>query len=400
MYLTREEERILAGEEGEAKRLALSVIVKVGEALGAERLVPIKHAHISGASYSTVGEPGRRFIEDLARMGARFSVPATVNPVGVDTEDPGRVPTRYTREYLRGQHAILESFRRMGAELILSCTPYYTDIPKTVGLEPGSHVAWGESSAVVYGNSFLGLRTNREGGPLALMAGIAGRTYYQGLHTPEGRRPVVEIRLEQERPLDEAEAGVLGELIVEHTPPGRVPLVRARIATEPGLRELAAAVGTAGDLGMIHLEGVTPERPDTSMVKEIVSIPWNAFRERVEEMAPTEPPDIIYIGCPHAGIEDLKLLLKHLNGSKPKSRILVSTSRHIFLKALKTGLAGELQSLGVEFIRDTCLIVSPFRDPSLHVATNSYKAYFYLNKKGVKTSLAPIPILARAALGV
>ena len=397
MYLSREEERILAGEEGEARRLALSVIVKVGEALGAERLIPIKHAHVSGASYSTVGEAGRRFIEDLARMGARFSVPTTVNPVGVDTEDPGRVPVRYTREYLRGQKAILDSFRSMGAELILTCTPYYTHIPRRAGLGPGSHVAWGESSAVVYGNSFLGLRTNREGGPLALMAGIAGRTYYQGLHTPEGRRPIVEVRVEY-GPLDEAEAGVLGEALAEYTPHGGVPLVRARIASEPGLRELAAAVGTAGDLGMIHLEGVTPERPDTGGIVERVSIDRGEMAERMERVAPAGRPDIVYIGCPHAGISDLELLERELRRlGKPRSRVLVSTSRHVYMEALRRGLIAKLTSYGVEFVRDTCLIVSPFRDASVSVATNSYKAYFYLSRKGVRAGLAPIPRLVESA---
>ncbi|MCE4605147.1 MAG: aconitase X catalytic domain-containing protein [Desulfurococcales archaeon] len=398
MYLTREEERVLAGEEGEARRLALSVIVKVGEALGAERLIPIKHAHVSGASYSTVGDAGRRFIEDLARMGARFSVPTTVNPVGIDTEDLDRVPASYTREYLRGQKAILDSFRIMGADLILTCTPYYTHIPRHMGLEPGSHVAWGESSAVVYGNSFLGLRTNREGGPLALMAGIAGRTYYQGLHTPEGRSPVVEIRVEQEAPLDEAVAGVLGEAIVEYTPHGRVPLVKARIASEPGLRELAAAVGTAGDLGMIHLEGVTPEKPSLTGIEERVTIDRVELGERIERVSPGERPDIVYIGCPHAGINDLELLERELRRlGRPRSRILVSTSRHVYMEALRMGLVGRLEGYGVQFVRDTCLIVSPFRDRSVSVATNSYKAYFYLSRKGVKASLAPIPRLVEAS---
>ncbi len=398
MHLTREEERILAGEEGEARRLALSVIVKVGEALGAERLIPIKHAHVSGASYSTVGEAGRRFIEDLARMGARFSVPTTVNPVGYDTEDPGSIPyTRLTREYIRGQKSILDSFKSMGADLILTCTPYYTIIPKNLGLAPGTHVAWGESSAVVYGNSFLGIRTNREGGPLALMAAIVGRTYYHGLHTPEGRKPVVEIIVES-GPLDEAEAGILGEAIVEYTPHGRVPLVRARIATEPGLRELAAAVGTAGDLGMIHLDGVTPEEADTSYIQERITLSRRELEERMERAAPDERPDIVYIGCPHAGINDLELLARELRRlGRPRSRVVVSTSRHVYMEAMGRGLIAKLKEYGVEFVRDSCLIVSPFRSSNVHVATNSYKAYFYLNKKGVKTSLAPIPRLLESA---
>ncbi|MEB3774006.1 MAG: aconitase X catalytic domain-containing protein [Desulfurococcales archaeon] len=391
MYLTREEERILAGERGEVLRIALSIIVKVGDSLGAERLIPIKHAHVSGASYSTVGEAGRRFIEDLAGMGARFSVPTTVNPVGMDLDGPEAIPyTRITRDYIRGQMAIINSFRRMGAELILSCTPYYTDIPYKVGLSQGDHVSWGESSAVVYGNSFLGIRTNREGGPLALMAGIAGRTYYYGLHTPEGRAPVVEVRVEEGEPLDEAEAGILGEALAEYTPPGGVPLVKARIASEPGLRELAAAVGTAGDIGMVYMPGYTSERVDLSYIRERVTIGRRELTRRVEEKLPDREPDLIFIGCPHAGLEDLRLVRKLLSRRRVRGRIIISISRSVYLEAAGQGLIGELERLGVSFLRDTCLIVSPFKSRSVTVATNSFKAYFYLKKKGVNVYLGPV----------
>jgi len=397
--LSREEEGILAGEEGEAKRLALTIIVKVGEALGADRLIPIVHAHVSGASYSTVGDAGRSFIEDLASMGARFSVPTTVNPVGFDIDDPGLIPyTSISRDYVRGQMAIINSFRKMGADLILTCTPYYADIPSRYGFSVGSHVAWGESSAVVYGNSFLGVRTNREGGPLALMAGIVGRTYYYGLHTSEGRKPGLEIIVDYGKPLDEAEAGIVGELVARYTPPGIVPVVRASIGSEPGLREFAAAVGTAGSIGMVHIPGVTPEKTDYSGIGDRILIDSNDIKSRLEELMPTRIPDIIFIGCPHAGLRDLELIERILTGKRLKTRVIVSLSRHVYMKALSTGLIGRLARMGIEFLRDTCLIVSPFKSPSVTVATNSFKAYFYLRRKGVNTYLASIDKLLQTAI--
>ncbi|NAZ39364.1 MAG: DUF521 domain-containing protein, partial [Acidilobus sp.] len=169
MYLTREEERVLAGEEGWAKAKALEVVVKVGEALGAERLQPIVHAHASGVSYYNIGEPGRRLLEDLASSGARFSVPTTVNPIGFDLDAPSSLTiAEIDNRLVEGQRAIVRALASMGARLTFTCTPYY--IPDVSGLSRGASVAWGESSAVVYANSVLGLRTNREGGPLALMA--------------------------------------------------------------------------------------------------------------------------------------------------------------------------------------------------------------------------------------
>jgi len=95
---------------------------------------------------------------------------------------------------VEGQRAIVRALAFMGARLTFTCTPYY--IPDVSGLSRGASVAWGESSAVVYANSVLGLRTNREGGPLALMAAIAGRTYYYYMHVDSERVPRSSYRLE------------------------------------------------------------------------------------------------------------------------------------------------------------------------------------------------------------
>jgi len=125
LYLTREEERVLAGEEGWAKAKALEVVVKVGEALGAERLQPIVHAHVSGVSYYNIGEPGRRLLEDLASSGARFSVPTTVNPIGFDLDAPSSLSiAEIDYRLVEGQRAIVRALAFMGARLTFTCTPY------------------------------------------------------------------------------------------------------------------------------------------------------------------------------------------------------------------------------------------------------------------------------------
>ncbi|MCE4599771.1 MAG: aconitase X catalytic domain-containing protein [Desulfurococcales archaeon] len=401
MYLTREEERMFDGYYGEAVSLAIRVIVKVGEALGAERLIRVKHVHVSGASYSTVGEAGRRFIVDLAGKGAKFRVYTTVNPVGMDTEDPNAIPYAIiTREYIRGQNDIINAFKAMGADLILTCTPYYTYIPDKLGLSVGDHVAWGESSAVVYGNSVMGVRTNREGGPLALMAGITGRTYYYGMHIDSFRIPTIRY-VARRKPLDEAEAGILGELIATIHDDEKPPLIEAVFTSDPALRELSAALGAAGSIAMAYIPGVTPEKPPQGRLESIELD--EELKRVVEERAPNETPDIVFVGCPHASMSDLEMLkleMKKYSG-RPKSKILVSTSRHVYLEALSKGLVGELESMGVSFIRDSCLIVSPFarRGVKPVVATNSFKAYFYLRKRGVPVYIAGIPRLVRASYG-
>ena len=395
MYLTREEERILSGEEGQAKAKALEVIVKVGESLGAERLQPIVHAHVSGVSYYNIGEPGRRLIEDLASIGARFSVPTTVNPVGFDTEDPYALDLLSpSGEEVKGQEAILRSLASMGARLTLTCTPYY--LPDVRGLSPGQSVAWGESNAVVYANSVLGLRTNREGGPVALMAAIAGRTYYYGMHTPEGRTPRVAYRLEAPEgyTLDYARAGVLGELLAsEHRYEGP-PMLRARLDRET-FKELGAAVGAAGDLAMVFVEGLTPERPPARLDME-VTIDYRDVESRLEELAPEGDVDIVYVGCPHASAEELEELARLLksrepSGSGPQLLITISRDeeRRVSPEAMEV-----LRRHGAKIIRDTCLVVSSLRREGLRVSTYSYKAYFYLSRKGLKVGLEPMSLAA------
>ncbi len=404
MYLTREEERILGGEHGPAKAKALSVVVKVGDALGAEKLVEIRHAHISGISYGTIGEHGVSLLEYLADMGAKVSVETTVNPIGFDIDTPeilDEVGAILDRDFINGQKRILKALRRMGAKLTLTCTPYY--LPEIRKLPKGSHVAWGESNAILYGNSVLGLRTNREGGPLALMAAISGRTYFWGLHLDDNRIPFNIFNVEIEKPLNEASAGVLGEMIATMHNELRPPYVKAVFRDEITLREFLAALGAAGSLGMAYIHGITPEGIRGRIEGERYDIDEYSIRRLLEKYMPSSPPEIIFIGCPHATSEDIRRLANLLKEKpKPKIKIIITLSRIEFMRAL-TNARDSLQLLrekNVIIARDTCLIVSPFgRKGKINVATNSYKALFYLSKRGLNVSLAPLEELIQLATG-
>ncbi len=393
MHLSKEEERILAGEEGWARARALEVVVKVGEALGAERLQPIAHAHVSGVSYYNIGEPGRRFLEDLAASGAKVSVPTTANPIGFDLDSPqGLDVLDISPEYVRGQMAILNALKSMGIQTTLSCTPYY--MPDVKRLRPGNSVAWGESNAVVYANSILGLRTNREGGPLALMAAIAGRTYYYGLHVPENRVPRVAYRPGQGMKLDEARIGVMGELISSMHRAEGPPMLEARLS-EAQAKELGAAMGAAGDIAMVFLPGITPERPPKK-VREVIEVEASDVERRLEELAPPAHVDIVYLGCPHASAEEVEELARLLRRGSPRPggpRLIITMSREeeerLSAEALEV-----IRTFKGLVVRDTCLVVAPLRRQALSVATNSYKAYFYLSRRGLKVGLEPAERLA------
>ena len=142
MYLTPEEEKILAGEEGETRRQMMEILVAVGKVFEAEKMVPIRSAQVSGASYKTIGRWG---LEWLSGLDARASVPAILNPVGMD-----RMRWRDMKidpEFAKNQLAVIAAYERLGISLECTCTPYYLTMT-----EYGDHLAWSESSAVAYAN--------------------------------------------------------------------------------------------------------------------------------------------------------------------------------------------------------------------------------------------------------
>jgi len=152
MYLGPEDEKILSGEKGETRQRMMELLVALGKVFGAEQLVGIKSAQVSGASYKTIGEYGLAW---LSSLDACAVVPAILNPIGMPREqwqemgiDPG---------FAAKQQEVVSAYERLGVKLECTCTPYY--LYKT---SFGDHLAWSESSAVSFSNSVIGAQTNRE----------------------------------------------------------------------------------------------------------------------------------------------------------------------------------------------------------------------------------------------
>jgi len=199
--LTKEEERILDGEHGWASQICMKILVKLGELFDATKLIPINSAHVSGVSYKTLGDASVEFLDALANAGGKAKVKATLNPQSFDME---YLRKRLGESLWLKQLNVIRHFEKMGFQQSFTCTPYYLETPRQ-----GSHLAWAESSAVVYANSVLKAWTNREGGPSALAAAIIGKTPDHGVHKPENRRPTVLVKLET-RLRSEIEFGALG----------------------------------------------------------------------------------------------------------------------------------------------------------------------------------------------
>ena len=156
MFLTREEEQVLAGEFGEGKKKAMELLVALGDIYKAEKLIPITSAHLSGVSYKTIGEGGISFLEEMSK-DCRVCVPTTLNPPGMDREKWKGMGI--SEHFAERQHKIISCYEALGVTSNCSCTPYLdVNVPKI-----GEHVSWAESSALSYVNSVIGAKqTARE----------------------------------------------------------------------------------------------------------------------------------------------------------------------------------------------------------------------------------------------
>ncbi|KSW11711.1 hypothetical protein CF15_02525 [Pyrodictium occultum] len=391
MYLTREEERILKGEEGPARQLAMKLLVRIGEALGAERLIRISHAHVSGVSYSNIGDPGLEFIEGLA-SGGRVAVYSTFNPAGapLGMDPPYPVP----REHVEKQARIVKALLRMGFEPSGTCIPYALRRPR-----PGEHLAWGESSAVAVANTLYGARTNREGGPVALAAALVGRTYLWGLHLEENRRPTITVRVET-LPRGEVEAGLLGYMIGKLFS-GELPYLDAGRLTKRQVIAMCAAAAASGSTAMCVVRHVSPEDQGPPGGVERAALGPDDLREAREEVesASLDEAELFFTGCPHhpEHVVNRVLELMEAHGVSRLRRPVWIAVPGRASRPLAT-LAGELARRNIRILPGTCLVVSTLGRSGLKaIATDSVKSAFYLPRRhGVRVALASLEDFVKA----
>ena len=369
MQLTDSEQAILDGESGEGAQKAMELVVALGKIYNADGLVDITSAHLSGASYKTIGDGGLKYLEDMVKGGAKVSVKSTLNPIGMDRERWAEM--HISEEFARKQNRIVDLYGQMGIMTTCSCTPYTgANLPKF-----GDHVAWAESSALSFVNSMVGARTNREGGPGALAAAILGKTANYGLHKDENRRPTVVIEADIGDSL--FEHSLLGQAVGMRVG-GGIPYYRG---IRPGIEEgktMAAAMAAAGAVAMFHVEGVTPEasRYDVSDL-EVIHIGKEELKDAYEKINTVDDVQLIALGCPHLTEREIHEIAVMLKGKKKKgdTEIWFCTSR-----AVRERCADDVRILEQfgPVLADTCMVVAPIEGTFSRTGTNSCKAGNYL----------------------
>lgn len=370
MDFTREEESILNGEQGEGRQKAMELVTALGKIYGAEDLIDITSAHLSGASYKTIGDGGLKYLEDMVAGGAKVSVPSTLNPVGMDR-------TRWkemhiTEHFAEKQLRIIELYGSMGIKTTCSCTPYIGPNVPTLG----DHVAWAESSALSFVNSFIGARTNREGGPGALAAAILGKTANYGLHLDENRKPTVVIDADIDGSI--FSYSLLGQAVGMAIGSG-VPYFRGISPEVEEAKTLSAAMAASGSVALYHAEGVTPEAGNYDVSGlEVIHIGEDELKAAYDKLNTVDDIQLIALGCPHLTEKEMHQIASFLKGKKKVNKdieIWFCTSAEVRDKCPED--VRIMEEFG-PVLADTCMVVAPIEGTFERTGTNSAKAGNYL----------------------
>ena len=370
MYLTKEEERLLRGNGGATLQKAIEILVALGDIYGADALIPIKSAQVSGVSYKTIGDAGLEWISDLK---GQVQVPTVLNPAGMDLQNWERLGI--DSKFAANQLEIIQAFRALKIAPQCTCTPYYLN-----GFDVAykDHLAWGESSAISFSNSALGARTNREGGPSALAAALVGKTADYGYHKAENRIPNFEITVDFD--LSGSDYGALGFVAGKHVG-NKIPLFRMKSKPAPDeMKMLGAAMAASGAVALYHIDGVTPETLDKEIVfdrpAERISIEKSQIDAVYSAAEGSAKPDIVTVGCPHCSLEELEKIARLTEGKTVVKEFWVFTSRE--LADRNKDLVKRIEKSGAKVVCDTCMVVSPAGEKFSCMMVNSGKAYAYV----------------------
>ena len=377
MELTKEEESALKGEKGEVFELAYRILVATGEAINADKLVPVQWAHLSGVNYNTIGDAGEEFLSKLSK-DAKFQVKTTVNPMGFDIDTVSDY--KLDDDFIKKQQSISDSYKKMGVVPSFSCIPYEIfDLP-----QKNTQVSFAESNAAIYANSIAQLKTNKESAFSALASALTGKSPNSDLRKDDPDNPNLTIQMKIKNP-NELTYGLLGYFA------GKIAGSSVRISGASDLdkrscKALCGGMGTSGQCGKFVLD-------DNDNQSEKVDFDNKEMQNIFDELNTTDSGDLIVLGSPQLGLEEISDLALMLKGRAFKKRCMIFCPRAIQQQAHDLGHTNTLKRAGCEMLFDCCACLTPLinKDNVDGVITNSIKGAYYLkNSNDVKANLKPL----------
>jgi predicted aconitase len=399
MRLNDVERAMLAGELGRAVRAALEHQIAVGEFFGAEDFVPVTQAHVM-ADTESLGEAGVAWLESLGADGARVRVPTITDPRGTDFAKTGVL--KQAAWMVELERRAVQAFTRLGVMMTDTCINYQTIQAPTRG-EP---VAFGDTGVVIYANSVCGARSNYEGGPSAVAAGLTGRTPRYGFHLDGQRRATLRVRVDwAPKTLNDwgALGGLAGRLAGNYW---AVPYLEG-LELVPGsdaLKHFGAAMASFGSVAMYHLAGITPEAPGCGGAALPVShrIGEADVRALQSAYAADGEVDVVVFSAPQLSLYELRALAGLCDGRRFVKPLLAVTSPQVKPDADRMGLTKRIEDAGGYVLSGMCFYQSYAREIAeangwKRLATNSAKLVNILGGYGYLPLLASMERCVEAA---
>ena len=324
MYLTDEQQAILNGSKGEVQAKVMKTLVMYGDAFGADKMVPVtsEYNHLVTSFGLKMMKPVFELMQQLIDAGAVSGQKFSVDPRPVDKNVPANILQNFIFNNI--MYATQESYETQLKQLGLmndnafTCACYLDQVGNKPG--KGDVLSWAESSAVVYANSVLGARCNRNSGIMDIMGSIAGCVPHFGLLTDEGRRAtwIVKVQCTQ-KPEAQLLGSAIGMKVMEDVPyiTGMNQWLGTELTDEvcAYLKDFGAATASNGAVGLYHIENLTPEAKEqgAGLIAEgaKVYVIDDAELERVKNNYPVmwknadAAPKLCFIGCPHMSMQQL-----------------------------------------------------------------------------------------------
>ncbi len=393
MKLTEEENAMLAGKLGEPLRWAIDHQIKVGTAFDAEDMVPVSQSHMM-VDPESVGEPGVLFLEQLAANGAHVQIPMITDPRGVDLDYYH--PLGQTEEMANLDRRTIAACEQMGILMTNTCINYQTIMSPAIG----DNVAFGDTGVVIYSNSVCGARSNFEGGPSALAAGLTGRTPRYGLHLDKHRLATRRFSVE-ESPQHLTDWGVLGATIGKMAGSyWEVPVIEGinEAPTSDQLKHMGAAMASFGSTPLFHIVGVTPEAHSLASVGgdalAIEKITAQDLQTTLAAYGSTgDPVDVVVFAAPQLSLIEMSELAALCVGKKFSVPLLVCTSPQVYPDAQRMKLVNAIEDAGGKVLQGTCFYNQYAREIGeangwTHLLSNSAKIVNILGGYGYQPALA------------
>ena len=389
MDLTVEQKSVLEGSKGTYLAKCMKWLVEWGEAMDAERLIPVENTHAlipvpnlmaRGASKETV----EKYIDNLreacshkTHKGCYCTVHATfVTLSPVEKEIPENNPEQVQLQKELADMAAVSGF-----------IPTFTCAPYLVGNSPlkGEICAWTESSAVVYANSMLGARTTRHGTESALAASLLGVVPEFGVLLDENRKGDLLIEVPADLKVT-SDWGALGYFAGKKAGLDIPVFNGLRRPSQDEAKQLCAALATSGGVTMCHIVGATPEAPTlgaafhNEVPEEHLTFGEAELKESYYSLRDFEigsEIDSVVLGCPHASVREISEFAELLRGKKaaPGVRLWIDTAHGTKANAERMGYVKTINDAGGQILVDTC--PANLRIPSKRTVTHGFKQAHY-----------------------